>query len=303
MSLLTLPYAGRTPLVVLNTPSLIDTVKNLKRWSQSAGNGFKLNKSGTSETLRNEIVPIENLKPISEHVPVHTRPINDEQFAHYLAGLIDGNGNFTEELRIVFNIQNVSAAYFVKKYIGYGKVIKVNNNCIYFVGTKGLFKIINLINGKIRSSSKLDQVNNILKNTSRFELNTSNDLENHWLAGFSDSRASFEIELIDSSFDVLFNYQIIHADKDLLVLIKNYIGGNISFCKDTYYYKSSSYGSARKVIKYFNKYHMCSQEHVNYLKWRKVYLLVQNKDHTTSKIDKIIKLKNSINKLNKYNLR
>jgi hypothetical protein len=35
---------------------------------------------------------------------------------------------------------------------------------------------------------------------------------------------------------------------------------------------------------------------VNYLKWRKVYIIIQNKDHLTKKgIEKIIKLKSTMN--------
>lgn len=305
-------YAGITPLLVLNTPSLIDIVKNLKQRSQSAGNRFKIFKSGTSETLCNEIVVNEKLRLISEHVPHHTRPVNDNQFGHYLAGLIDGDGHFSsqEQLIIEFDIQSVSWAYFVKKYIGYGNVRKVKNKnaYIYVVSSPdGLLKIINLINGKIRSKLKFNQVNNILNNNKHinlfnaFTLNTTGDLENHWLAGFSDADASFQIKLIsrNNRTEVRLNYQIDHKNKDLLLLIKNNFGGNICVLRrkgeETYYYGSTSYGSAKNVINYFNKYHMLSVKHVNYLKWRKVYLLVQNKDHLNKDgIDKILKLKNSL---------
>jgi hypothetical protein len=44
---------------------------------------------------------------------------------------------------------------------------------------------------------------------------------------------------------------------------------------------------------------MLSVKHVNYLKWRKVYLLVQNEDHLNQDgLDKIIKFKNSMNTFN-----
>jgi hypothetical protein len=175
-------YAGITS--VLNTPSFIDIVKILKQRSQSAGNRL----SGTSETLCDEIV--ENVKPISKHVPTHTKPINYEQFGHYLAGLIDGDSHFNlqKQLVIVFDIQSVSLAYFIKKYIGYGKVkkIKDKNAYIYTISsTPGLVKVINLINSKIRSKSKFAQINNILKNNNLiiadkiFKINNSTNLENH----------------------------------------------------------------------------------------------------------------------------
>lgn len=39
-----------------------------------------------------------------------------------------------------------------------------------------------------------------------------------------------------------------------------------------YTYSSSSYGSARKIIKYFDYYHLLSRKHVDFLKFRKTYV-------------------------------
>jgi hypothetical protein len=93
------------------------------------------------------------------------------------------------------------------------------------------------------------------------------------------------------------NFQIDQKNKDLLILIKNYLGGNIGYrsYQDTYYYGSTSYGSAKKVIDYFDQYSLLSSKFINYLKWRKAYLLIQNKYHLTEKgICKIKKLKLSM---------
>jgi len=158
--------------------------------SQSAGNTFNEIKCGTSETLRSEIVlSNENVKPISEHVPKHLKPLNDEQFGHYLAGLIDGDGHFSKQFQliIVFDLLSVSLAYYLKQRIGYGSVKKVKDKNAYILvitSFKGIEKVINLINNKIRSHNKLDQIrNNIithkdLSNIS-FNLNSSTDLKNH----------------------------------------------------------------------------------------------------------------------------
>lgn len=318
VSLLTLLYAGTTTLLILNTPSFIDIVKKLKQRGQSAGNKFNLVKFGTSETLCDEIVFNENIKPISEHVPKHLRPANDEQFGHYIAGLIDGDGHFStkQQLVIVFDVLSAPLAYYLKRRIGDGNVKKVKDKNAYLLiiaSFKGLEKVVNLINNKIRSDSKLDQINNNILNHKRFtELkeniiikpNISKDLmNNHWLAGFSDSDASFQIKLINRKdrTEVRLNYQIDQKKVDLLLLIKDYIGGNIGYRKsqDTYYYGSTSFGSAKNVINYFNKFQMLSNKHVNYLKWRKAYLIIQDKYHLNENgLNKITKLKNTMNRLN-----
>lgn len=161
--------------------------------SESAGNIFKCRaqvKCGTSETLRNGIaLSNENIKTISEHVPKHLKPLNDEQFGHYLAGLIDGDGHFSKafQLVIVFDSLSASLAYYLKGRIGHGSVKKVKDKNAYLLvisSLKGIEKVISLINNKIRNLNKLDQIrNNIIshKNLSNlsFNINSTTDLNNH----------------------------------------------------------------------------------------------------------------------------
>lgn len=314
-------YVGTTSILSFKYFLLNDIVIKLKQWSLSAGNIFFINylKNGTSETLCNETeIKIENVKPISVHVPIHEKPVNDEQFGHYLAGLIDGDGHFskTPQLVIVFNELDASLAYFIKSRLSYGNIYKVKNKkSIILVVAKqaGIIKVLELINGKIRSQQKLDQIkNNILSNPYfnnfiNFFINNNSDLNNYWLAGFSDADASFQIKLIlrrNEKTEVRLNFQIDQKNNDLLILIKNFLGGNIGYRKnqDTYYFGSTSFGSAKKVIQYFDQYHLLSTKHINYLKWRKAYILIQNKEHLNSTgLEKITKLKKTMNRNNEDN--
>lgn len=307
-------YAGITSLLVLNTPSFIDIVKKLKR---EVNQQVTLITKGTSETLRNEIVIKENLKLISVHQPIHLKPLNDDQFGHYLAGLIDGDGHFSsqKQLVVVFDELSAPVAYYLKERIGHGNVKKIKDKkaFLYVISSfKGIEVVLNLINNKIRSDNKLNQILNILNSSKYLELrktlsfrkNKNNNLENHWLVGFSDADASFQIKIIkrENKREVRLNYQIDQKEPYLLILIKNFLGGNIGFRKnqETYYYGSTSFGSAQKVIKYFDNYHLLSQKYLNYLKWRKAYLHIQDKDHLKeSGITEILRLKQTMNKANK----
>ena len=162
----------------------MNIVKKLKQRSQSAGNTL----CGTSETIRNNT---ENIKNISVHLPTHTKPLNDEQFGHYLAGLIDGDGHFSkkQQLIIVFSLPDVKLAYYIKEIIGFGQIKKVKdkNAYLYIISKKdGILKTINLINGKLRTNNKFNQViNNILLNSKylseniEFKINNSNDFDNY----------------------------------------------------------------------------------------------------------------------------
>jgi len=312
-------FAGTTSLVSFNYSILNDKVKKLKQWSLSAGNPLQ-SRGGTSETLRNGIVSnTENVKAISVHNSKHLKPMSDNQFGHYLAGLIDGDGHFSsqQQLVIVFSSSDVSLAYYIKERLGYGHVKKVKDKNAYLLiiaNKEGLKKVINLINGKLRTANKYNQViNNILNHSSYadlkesivFKVNSTNDFNNHWIAGFSDADASFQIKVVHrvnrSKPEIRLNYQIDQKNNDILILIKEFFGGNIGYRKsqDTYYYGSTSFGSARKVIKYFDEFHLQSSKYINYLKWRKAYILIQNKDHLTDQgIKQIIKLKNSMSSLN-----
>ena len=293
-------------------------MKKLKQWSKSAGNNFFF-KFGTSETLCNEtVVKLENVKPISLHVPKHLKPVNYDQFGHYLAGLIDGDGHFSskQQLVIVFHSLDVSLAYYIKKRLGFGNVKKVKDkNAFLLVITArvGLEKVIKLINGKIRTENKFNQItNNILNHPKyhefnlkfNFKLNLDKDLKNYWLAGFSDADASFQIKKVNRSnhkVEVRLNFQIDQKKDNLLLLIKDFLGGNIGYRKsnNTYYYGSTSFGSAKNVINYFDYFHLLSSKHINYLKWRKAYIIIQDRDHLNKDgLEKIIKLKNTMNRLN-----
>lgn len=327
-------YAGTASLNSSKYSILNDIVKKFELRSKSAGNIFKLNiiplvrlniqllNNGTSETLRNGVVVnSENVKIISNHVPKHLKPLNNEQFGYYLAGLIDGIGNFSynaQQLVIVFSSSDAFLAYYLKGKLGFGNVRKVKDKNAYLLiisSFDNILYIINLINGKLRTEYRFNQVLDMLSSDNRykdqnikFTMDLSNDFYNHWLAGFSDAEASFQIKIIQcitiNKPEIRLNLKIDQKSKKLLIKIKEYLGGNIGYRKsqDTYYYGSTNLGSARNVIQYFDKYHLQSRKHISYLKWRKVYRLIQDKEHLTEKgWAKILKIYQDLINFNKEN--
>jgi hypothetical protein len=315
IGLLTLLYAGTASIYSSKYSFLNDTVKKLEQRSKSAGNILYI-KNGTPETLRNEIVVnSENIKLISDHVPKHLKPLNNEQLGYYLAGLIDGDGHFSKALQLVlvFSSSDAFLAYYLKERLGYGNVKKVKDKNAYLLvisNKKGMLHVINLINGKLRTEHRFNQVmDNILTHyryndpNLNFTKDSSNNFDNHWLAGFSDADASFQIKTIKritrNKPEIRLNFQIDQKSDLLLIMIKENLGGNIGYrsSQDTYYYGSTNFGSARKVIQYFDQYHLQSRKHISYLRWRKVYRLIQNKEHLTEKgLAKILTIKSLINR-------
>jgi hypothetical protein len=186
-----LPYAGTASPYSSKYSILNDTVKKLEQRSKSAGNILTIT-NGTSETLRNGIVVnSDNVKRISNHVPKHLKPINNEQLGHYLAGLIDGDGHFSkaQQLVIVFSSPDAFLAYFLKEKLGYGNVKKVKDKNAYLLivsNQKGMLNVLNLINGKLRTKHRFNQVvNNILSHTMyndkniKFSMNSTNNFDNN----------------------------------------------------------------------------------------------------------------------------
>lgn len=315
VGLLTLLYAGTPSLSSSKYSSLNDIVKKLERWRKSAGNIIYI-KNGTSETLRNGVVEnLENVKRVSDHVPKHLKPLNNNELGYYLAGLIDGDGHFSkaQQLVITFSSQDAFLAYYLKEKLGYGSVRKVKDKNAYLLivsNKKGMLNVINLINGKLRTEHTFNQVvNNVLSHiqytdkNSNFTIDSSKNFNNHWLAGFSDVDASFQIKIIKritiNKPEIRLNFQIDQKSELLLNMLKEYLGGNIGYRKsqDTYYYGSTSFGSAKRVIEYFDHYHLQSRKYISYLRWRKAYKLIQNKEHLTDKgLSKILTIKSLINR-------
>nr|YP_010470468.1 LAGLIDADG endonuclease [Inonotus hispidus]YP_010691044.1 LAGLIDADG endonuclease [Phellinus igniarius]UVF37956.1 LAGLIDADG endonuclease [Inonotus hispidus]WBU93145.1 LAGLIDADG endonuclease [Phellinus igniarius] len=354
-------YAGITSFSFKYSSLANNLVTKLKQRSQSAGNFapsnttnlttqkvnnyleeglyyINNNSKSSSETLRNKTNTF--IKQVSIHVPTHLKPKNDNDFGYYLAGIIDAAGNFSiknSDLQLVikFNELDASLAYFLKQRLGFGRVFKIKNEkAIIFVVSKlqGIAKVINLINGKIRSQNKLNQIrNNVLSNpyfssgffqpnttldlnqvvnnhntVKIFNLNENSDLQNYWLCGFSDIISKFNIQILNSSTcsidsvpEIRLTFQLDYKEIELLTLIKSYLGGNINYNKnqDYYCYNTITFESAKKIIDYFNQYHLLSLNHVNYLKWRKTYVIIQNNEHlTVSGFNKIIKNQKSMNK-------
>ena len=139
ISLLTLLYAGTTSFNCFKySIKYNNIVKILRQRSKSAGNII----NGTSEIIRNEVVissqnshKRENVKHVSIHIPKHSKPLNDKQLGHYLAGLIDGDGHFSNipQLVIVFSAPDAFLAYYLKKTLGFGHVRKIKDKNAYLL--------------------------------------------------------------------------------------------------------------------------------------------------------------------------
>jgi hypothetical protein len=334
---------------------IINIVTKLKQLRQSAGNYIFnfINYIRSSETLRNNLLNDFNpnninlmrpfsplweghdtpLRGISIHNNKHLKPLNDYQFGYYLAGLMDGNSYFIKDndlfkFIIILNIKDISLAYYLKKYIGYG-IIKKDNNNIYLIisSYKGLLRIFNLVNNKIKTSYKYNEIlNNIiyLSKDINFVKDNSSSFNNYWLAGFIDSIGIFNISYNDSLGVIIphnvgdhfinpvnktntieYNIILFNKDKDILIKISKYLKDtniNIEYIKEDNIYKYilidnniNKYNYIYNIIKYLDIYQLQSNKYLKYLYIRKLYIYIQDKEYLNERgYNKIIRIINKI---------
>jgi len=226
---------------------------------------------------------------VNEDFPAYRRPSSDEDFGSYLAGLIEGDGHFGvfNQIVISFHLKDVRLAYWIKSMIGHGKVRLVPDKLAvsYYVGTReGVLKVLKLINGKLRTTYKYNQLLsnfNSSYTTDLLPLDTSLLISNYWLAGFIDADGSFQIKVLNRVNRLLpeirLVLQIEQKLPQILELIKTEFGGYMGYRKvlDTYYYHSVNFKVAYKFIIYLRTYHLLSYKYISYRRWAYVYLLIQ----------------------------
>ena len=276
---------------------------------------FNNNNNKSSETTSNN-TNILYKKEISKHISKHKKPLNDNELGYYLAGLIDGNSDFSKGyLIITYNIKDKSIAYWLKSQINYGSISNINNkNIIKYVisNSKGILKVLELINGKLKLESKYNEIlNNVLLindlKYDNFIIDKTNDFNNYWLSGFLDSYDLLKINIINN----VLNIQIIHKDIYILnkiqyflcnnnnnnngciisivspplvlpMLKQGYTGG-IDNNHNIYSLEIASLQLIKNVICYLNKYPLLSYKYLNYVYFYKIYILIKNKEYLNEK--------------------
>jgi Cytochrome C and Quinol oxidase polypeptide I/LAGLIDADG endonuclease len=294
-------YAGNScissPLVLI----ALGTIYLFKRLS--AGN-LSFSTKATAAT-NNTYTSYKNLLPISEHVP-NKNHLTDNEFGYFLAGLIEGDGWFGyKQLYIIFAEEDTSLAYYIKKRVGHGNVYKIKDKKAvrYICKNKpGLLIILSLINGKLLSHYKYDQV---IKHNYSEQFNLTIlpplkklTLDNYWLAGFTQADGCFHISVVKSKthntgYSVRLEYSIKQNDKlPLELLYKELQMGNLSqYHTSIWCYKSTGFKTAFSLINYYDRYNLFAGKYTSYLKFRKVYIMITEGKHLEEKgVKKIISI-------------
>lgn len=234
------------------------------------------------------------LRHISEHVGKHKSNLTDVEFGYFLTGLIEGKGNFAKnELYVDLSPKDTSLVYWIKKRIGFGTVVKIKDKkAVRYICKhgKGLSVILSLINGKLVSNFKYDQ---LIKHNYGGDFGieiippcNKLSLDNYWLAGFTQADGCFHICIVKSKthktgYNVRLEYSLKQNDDLPLKLLYDLLKkGNLShYATGIWCYKSTGYMTAAVLIDYFDKFHVFAGKYVDYLKFRKVYIRITEGKH------------------------
>jgi hypothetical protein len=111
-------------------------------------------------------------------------------------------------------------------------------------------------------------------------------LDNHWLAGFTQADGCFHINVIKSKthktgFSVRLEFSLKQNDVVPLKLLYDTVkmGNLFQYNTGIWCYKSTGFKTAQILINYFDLYKVFAGKYVNYLKFRKVYIMITNGQH------------------------
>lgn len=191
-----------------------------------------------------------------------TNNTRDLKFQQWLAGLIDGGGCFLlskkgyASLEITMDIRDERALQTVKNV--YGGSIKLRSNCNglrYRLHHKeGFFNLISDVNGHIRNSNRLVQLNKIfIKYNLNFIFPEKLRYDNGWFSGFLDANGTITINKSNWQLSISASQK---TNEMLTPLIELY-GGNVYIdngSSKSFKWYITKKEDILKLIEYLKKY-------------------------------------------------
>lgn len=263
---------------------------------------------------------------------------NDNKFRSYLAGLYEGDGHIwiqksglskrqNPRFCITFGLKNEPLAQKLLDLIGSGFIrYKLQDNaCVLVVSpVVGLKKIVNLINGELRTP-KIHQLHALIDwlnknhntNITKLPLKKSPLSEDGWLSGFIDSDGSFSVlhtklengakkrkiscrlRIEQRILDPITN----ESYESILTSIANFLGCSLLIKEqkatgNSYYtLAASSQRSLKIIIDYIEKYPLFSSKYLDYKDWKEIVeLILENKHYTEEGLAKTDSIRKNMNR-------
>ena len=234
-------------------------VKNLLNMNNSQVTKAYNSLVGTSEAIR--LLNLNTVSTVSQGSEELIHSTN-KKWEEWLAGLIDGDGSFLlskkgyASLEITMDIRDEHALQIVKN--AYGGSIKLRsgaNALRYRLHHKsGLLKLINDVNGHIRNSNRLVQLNKLCH---KYEISLIYPKKltflNGWLSGFFDADGTVTINSTTTQLSISASQKT----SELLQPLLEIFGGNIYIDRgssQSFKWYITKREDILKLIEYFKKY-------------------------------------------------
>lgn len=254
---------------------------------------------------------------------------NNEEFGHYLAGYIEGDGALIIptsiknksgkynvcSVQIIFFIDDLEFVKLLQKRLGHGNIYfskRTKTVRLMIRNLEGVLLIINLINGKMRTPKiyslymMIDwlKINKGINYIKKLELDNSNINSNSWLSGFIDTNGGFFIKGFTNNIKTHpgFHFYISQKEiekksgnsfKPIMEKIANYFNVNLKYRKinnfPQFTITITNYTNNLKMINYLTKYPLFTSKYLNYIDWKIGFYLFYKKDKNKMDILKDIR--------------
>ena len=302
--------------------------------SQSAGNLIDLNYLRILREYTPEIVCCNQilLNPSNSSNTSN----NNYKFISYLTGLIEGDGTiivpFTDRsskgklnypsIQIAYHLKDLPLALLIQQKLGYGSLIRkkgLNAYTYYVNDKKGILKLINLLNGNMKTP-KINSLYNLIDwlnnknpqlNLIKLPLNTFSLSKDAWLTGFIESDGHFSVRTTMTG-----KYPKIECKFELSQRQKDHLGySNEVFLADIAKFLNVSLKNTREntphpqyrlrtmslktnliLVNYLNEYPLFGSKFLDYNNWKEILNLFNPKfKYSQENIDKVLLLKKELN--------
>lgn len=294
--------------------------------SQSVGNLFYLNILGIFREYTPEIICCNTLF-------LNTAPY---KFSSYLTGLIEGDGTIIvpknersskgkmnyPSIQIVFHLKDLPLALLIQKNLGHGSLQRkkgVNAYVLYINNQEGILKLVNLLNGNMRTP-KIFSLFNLIDwlNNKNPELNltklplkaTLND--DAWLSGIIESDGHFSVRTtmtaakppkIECKFELSQRQKdhLGHSNELFLESIAKFLNTSLKNIRENtsnpqYRLRTTNLESNLILINYLNKYPLFGSKYLDYNDWKEIISLFNPRfKYSQNNIEKVLTLKSTMN--------
>jgi len=209
-------------------------VKNLLNMNNSqVTKAYNNSLVGTSEAIR--MLNLNKVFTLSRGRLIHSKN-EDTKLEEWLAGIIDGDGSFLlskkgyASLEITMDIRDEHALQIVKNTYGGSIKLRSGANALrYRLHHKsGLLKLINDVNGHIRNSNRLVQLNKLCH---KYEISLIYPQKltfySGWLSGFFDACGKLDLNFTENNTKPKLILTVTHRLYDTVVMFKDIFGGYV----------------------------------------------------------------------------